>query len=108
MIKALHQHVTPREKVVQDICYIAAQNRLDIIQWGEPLASHQTDAERRSLFFSFLSGENHQRKTSALCDLTLRYQTSAQGCIAMVLFPLLHSRLQAIEQAAAADCACLL
>ena len=36
MIKALHQHVTPYEKVLQHVCYIAAQNRLDIIQSGEP------------------------------------------------------------------------
>ena len=38
LTKALHQLVTPYEKVVQHICYIAAQNRLDIIQCGEPSA----------------------------------------------------------------------
>lgn len=43
--------------------------------------------------------ENHQRKTTALYQLTLRYQIS----VAVVRFPLLYSRLQAIEQAASAD-----
>jgi len=47
--------------------------------------------------------ENHQRKTTALYHLTLRYQTS----VVVVHFPLLYSRLQAIEQAACADFALL-
>ena len=85
MIKALHQHVTPYEKVVQHICYVAAQNRLDIIQSG-----------------------NYQRQTTALYDMTLRYQNSVQARVALVLFPVLYCRLHATEQAASADFALLL
>ena len=72
--------MTCYEKVLQHIRYIAAQNRLDVIQCGEPSAQDNSPVQPD-------------------------FEIPNQCCSGPL--PLLYSRLQAIEQAACADFALL-